>query len=264
MRSFITLISAAVILMSCGDKTTTGELDACSCAKEIHAQGPAAPNYAKCQEKINGDAKFKDDFSKCTAAEIMHRDTTGMRTESAPLTIQSDGDYHLATGGDSIIWSGQKITGKYEKGTVKALSATVNAVGGEVKGGEIVIDMKSISAMGIEDAAMRSKLENHLRGDDFFSVDKFPEAKFVITHVEKTGSTHLVKGDLTLKGKTNMAIGSLNIKGSGTNSVILEGAIQFDRSQFDVRYGSDKFFDNLGDNLIIDQVQIYYKLQMTR
>ena len=30
----------------------------------------------------------------------------------------------------------------------------------------------------------------------------------------------------------------------------------FDRSIYDVRYGSGKFFENLGDRLILDEVQV--------
>ncbi|MFM7727961.1 MAG: hypothetical protein ACKO7B_14770, partial [Flavobacteriales bacterium] len=38
--------------------------------------------------------------------------------------------------------------------------------------------------------------------------------------------------------------------------VIVAGGLVFDRSQFDVRFGSGKFFDNLGDNLIEDEITL--------
>ena len=30
----------------------------------------------------------------------------------------------------------------------------------------------------------------------------------------------------------------------------------FDRSDFNVKYGSGKFFENLGDNMIIDEIDL--------
>lgn len=264
MKYLSAILALSALLTACGGPSGTADPDACTCAKEIHAQGPTAPVYARCQEKINSDPVFKDDFSKCTAAEIMHRDTAGMRTEPGAISIQSDGAYRLAEGKDSITWIGQKINGKSESGTVRAVSASLEAAGGVVSGGEIVIDMKSIAVSGIEDPAMRDKLTQHLRSDDFFGVEKYPQARFVITSVEKTGNAQLVKGDLTLKGKTHEALGSLSITGSGSSTVIIQGAIQFDRSKFDVRYGSGSFFENLGNDLILDQVQLTYKLTLVK
>ena len=36
------------------------------------------------------------------------------------------------------------------------------------------------------------------------------------------------------------------------NGDAFDAEVVLDRSKFDVRYGSDSFFDNLGDNVILD------------
>lgn len=45
--------------------------------------------------------------------------------------------------------------------------------------------------------------DKHLRGEDFFEVDKYPEARFVSTgFTENDDGTAILKGDLTLHGVT--------------------------------------------------------------
>ena len=41
----------------------------------------------------------------------------------------------------------------------------------------------------------------------------------------------------------------------------IESDLVFDRSLYDVRYGSGKFFENLGDRLILDEIQIGVDLE---
>jgi len=61
---------------------------------------------------------------------------------------------------------------------------------------EVTIDMASIDSNHAE-------RDKHLRGEDFFDVDKFPEARFVSTAFEEHGDgTATLTGDLTLKGVT--------------------------------------------------------------
>jgi hypothetical protein len=47
-----------------------------------------------------------------------------------------------------------------------------------------------------------------------------------------------------------------NVDGKLSN----EGSAVLDRSQFDVKYGSGSFFDNLGDNLIHDNFTVGFNL----
>ncbi len=51
------------------------------------------------------------------------------------------------------------------------------------------------------------KRDAHLRGDDFFNVEKFPMLKFKSTSFEKTGNnTYKVKGDLTIRDVTKPVV----------------------------------------------------------
>jgi len=61
--------------------------------------------------------------------------------------------------------------------------------------GLVEVDVASIDT-GL---AMR---DNHLRGEDFFDVQKYPKAEFEILGIEESGDTVKGKGNLTLKGIT--------------------------------------------------------------
>lgn len=47
--------------------------------------------------------------------------------------------------------------------------------------------------------------------------------------------------------------------------MILENSsLVFDRSKYDVKYGSGTFFENLGDNLILDEINIDVNLAINK
>jgi polyisoprenoid-binding protein YceI len=57
--------------------------------------------------------------------------------------------------------------------------------------------------------------DNHLRSDDFFNAEKYPEIKFVSTAWEKAGpDTYRIKGDLTMRDVTKPVV--LDAKFNGT------------------------------------------------
>lgn len=61
---------------------------------------------------------------------------------------------------------------------------------------EAVIRVNSIST-GVE------RRDNHLKSDDFFNAEKFPEIRFKSTSIEKTGeNTYKIHGDLTIRDVT--------------------------------------------------------------
>ena len=64
-----------------------------------------------------------------------------------------------------------------------------------------------------------------------------------------------ITGDLTIKGKTESM--SFDVVRNGND---YSTKIDVDRSKFDVRYGSDSFFDNLGDKVIADIFTLDIKL----
>ncbi len=73
--------------------------------------------------------------------------------------------------------------------------------------GSINYDAKDAAKSSVEFTAKATSIDtgvvprdNHLRGPDFFDVDKFPDVIFKSTKVEKKGKDLYITGDLTMKG----------------------------------------------------------------
>jgi len=149
-----------------------------------------------------------------------------------------------------IKWTGNKIGGSHTGG-IKAKTASLELKDGNIVNGSIVIDMKSISCTDVENETYNKKLVDHLSSDDFFGVEKFPTATFTITKAGKfNNGKATISGKLTIKGKTEPV--SFEI---AKQNAVYTTQLKVDRSKFDVRYGSNSFFDNLG-NKVIDNIFI--------
>ena len=148
---------------------------------------------------------------------------------------------------DAVVkWTGSKIIGGGHNGEIKVKSGSLELKDGNIVKGNVVIDMKSISCKDIDNETYNKKLVDHLNSDDFFGVEKFPTATFAITKAGKFNNGKAnVSGKVTIKGKTE----PINFEVTKQNNVY-KTQLKVDRSKFDVRYGSNSFFDNLGDKAI--------------
>lgn len=158
-----------------------------------------------------------------------------------------------------IIWKGYKVTGSHH-GIVQLKDGKLDMKDGKLAGGSFVIDMASITVKDMT-GEYAQKLEGHLKSDDFFGVQKFPTAKFVITQAIPYGTpgTYKIVGNLTIKETTKTIKFQANVK-EEAGSTVATADIKLDRSEFDVRYGSGSFFDNLGDKTIYDEFDLEVKL----
>jgi polyisoprenoid-binding protein YceI len=104
------------------------------------------------------------------------------------------------------------------------------------------------------------KLEEHLRSDDFFSIETYPEARFVIKNV----SAGMVTGDLTVKSITKTITFPAKIVSESDARIVADASIILNRANWDIRYGSGSFFEDLGDSLIDDKVGITLHLVATK
>jgi len=151
----------------------------------------------------------------------------------------------------NVVWFGKKVTGEHT-GKINIAHGDLEFVGAHLKGGTFVIDMKSITNTDLSDAEYNQKLVGHLKSDDFFGVEKFPKTTFVIKKVKhEAENNYNVKGDITIKGITKSIEFPVEVSLTGSKATV-SAAITIDRSEFDVKYGSGSFFENLGDKMIYD------------
>lgn len=158
----------------------------------------------------------------------------------------------------TVAWTGKKVTGQHN-GSIAIKEGTLNIKDGLLLGGSVTIDMTSIAVLDQEGQG-KSKLEGHLKSDDFFSVQTYPTASLNITNAVAKGSgQYNITADLTIKGITHPVNFDAVLKSESKN-MVASAVIIVDRSLYNVRYGSGKFFDNLGDKAIYDEFELNVKL----
>jgi len=161
------------------------------------------------------------------------------------------------TAQSNIRWYGEELTRKTHFGDLSFKSGQIDLKDGVITGGNFIVDMTSLSVEDLSGGG-KSKLEGHLRSDDFFSVDKHPEAKLIITQKAKVeGGKQTLYGELIIKGIKHPIDCTLTI---GENQTAV-AEMTFDRSKYDVRFRSGSFFENLGDKLILDDIRMEVSLK---
>ena len=154
-----------------------------------------------------------------------------------------------------IVWTGKKIGGAHT-GEIQLKSGELELKNNNIVGGKFMIDMNTITNSDLDSEAYKKKLVDHLKSDDFFGVKKYPTAYFEITSASRfVNNKAKVTGKVTIKGKTEIIYFDVE---KVNNQYI--ASINVDRSKFDVRYGSNSFFDNLGDKAINDIFTLDVKL----
>jgi polyisoprenoid-binding protein YceI len=154
-----------------------------------------------------------------------------------------------------LTWLAKKVTGEHT-GTINVAEGTLEVDNKTLKSGNFSLDTRSIAVTDIKDAGMNSRLVGHLKSDDFFSVEKFPTAGFVISSVTDKGKgVYEVNGQLTIKGITNPISFPATVNVSG-NKLTAKAAIKVDRTKYDIKFRSKSFFENLGDKTIYDDFEL--------
>ena len=154
----------------------------------------------------------------------------------------------------SVAWLAKKVTGEHN-GTVGISAGALNVDGNKLIGGNFTIDLKSIKDLDITDPGYNQKFIGHITSGDFFEVEKFPTATFVITKV----AGNQVTGNLTVKGITKSITFPAEIAVKG-GKVSAKANITIDRTDFNIRYGSKKFFESIGDKAIYDDFALTVSL----
>ena len=164
-------------------------------------------------------------------------------------------NYQIDIENSQIKWIGKKVTSSHD-GFVNIKSGNISMKGNQVTSGNIVVDMNSIYNTDIKNEEYSNKLTGHLKNEDFFNVDSFPTSFLNINKSEKIeGSRYRYFGDLTIKGITN----PIEFEGSISQSEDKYSAninLSFDRTLWKIHYGSGKFFDDLGDRMILDYIDL--------
>jgi len=150
----------------------------------------------------------------------------------------------------AFVWKGTKVTGGHSGNIYLKSSSIQTNDAGKIQGGELIMNMDSITVTELS-GKWETKFLGHIKSADFFDIEKFPISKLEI----KDDSGKRLTGLLTIKGKTHPV--SFEYKKEGQS---YKGTLNFDRTKFDMVYGSGNYFKNLGDKMIHNNVSVNINL----
>jgi polyisoprenoid-binding protein YceI len=178
-----------------------------------------------------------------------------------PAEASEDAQLYKVDPQSSILrWTGSKVTAKHF-GTVSVLKGKMHVSGNSIEAGKFIIDMRSIKVLDLTDENMNAKLTTHLKDDDFFEVNSFPLSEFEIISVENIDefsegeANYLLEGNLKIKNITKSISFPARIVFQN-GSLHAKAQFVLDRTRWNIRYGSGKFFEDMGDKMIYDDFEI--------
>ncbi|MBP7848553.1 YceI family protein [Patescibacteria group bacterium] len=167
-------------------------------------------------------------------------------TETGDVNDNLSGSVAVAidTGASVVNWAGERIVGNAHSGTVQIETGFALVKDDMIVGGEAVIAMATI-------VGDNEKAVGHLKTADFFDVEAFPTSKIVITDVTTNDSGAIIAtADLTIKGVTNEIEFPIVVGDNGQWMM----DITIDRTLWGIKYDSGKFFSEIGDKAIRDEI----------
>lgn len=165
-------------------------------------------------------------------------------------TVADGGTRYAFTPESTVTFIGSKVTGSHEGG-FKTITGHFTLKDGALVGNDhkVVIDMNSIWS---DD----EKLTGHLKNEDFFEVETYPEATFEATSLTKSSETgYQVSGNFTLHGVTKNITFPATTEAEG-DVVRINSTFNINRKDFGITY------EGMSDNAIRDEVVIGLKLEV--
>lgn len=170
--------------------------------------------------------------------------------------------YTINTAESKIVWVGEKVTGSHT-GNVTFKEGVFKESKGNLIAGKAIVDMNTITTTDL-DGEWAEKLVGHLKSDDFFSVEAHPEATFELSDFLKANKKgiYTINGSLNIKGISHPISFPVEVK-MNEEKLVMKGSVTFDRTKYDIKYGSGKFFEGLGDKMIDDEVKFDFVIVAT-
>lgn len=160
-------------------------------------------------------------------------------------------------------WTAKKVTATHF-GNVTATKGKIRMDHGKLIGAEFFIDMNTITCTDIESEKYNKMLVDHLKNEDFFDVVNYPIANFKLIRATSTGEGSFnVIGELRIKKSVEVINFDMKLE-ERMGALSANGSFVFDRTKFDIIYGSGTFFDDLGDKAIEHEVKVDFNIVATK
>jgi polyisoprenoid-binding protein YceI len=170
-------------------------------------------------------------------------------TENGTETAVS---YQISPQESTINWKGE-VAGVYgHDGSIKIAEGNATVKDGQITSGTVTIDMTTIEpanpeTFADEDGKRASDLRSHLATGDFFLVEEYPTATFVV----KSHEGDKLVGDLTIRGNTNEETATISSMEATEEGMTGQAKLVFDRQKYDVAW-----VHFMKDMILSDKIQI--------
>ena len=142
-----------------------------------------------------------------------------------------------------VNWHIEKVTGSHT-GTLKVFLGQLTVQRKKLTGGYILIDMNSLDVTDITQPD-KQKLENNLKGDNFFDTGRYTVARFDITSVnyssDRDTSQATIAGNLTMHGVTKKIDFKAAILKNSGNELIARADVNINRRDWNIATGDFKY-----------------------
>ena len=173
--------------------------------------------------------------------------------------------YEIDQAASVVEWMGRNLFNRHT-GTVQPGPGIIDLKDGLLVGGHLTVDMTTLRCTDISDPALNTLLVAHLKSDDFFSTERYPNAEFDIlaatirAGVKSDEANYQIRGNLTLRGVTKPLDFPAVIARKAEGAFTAQARLDIDRTAWGSLYGSAKFFGRLGQHLVNDVVHLYLKV----
>ncbi len=195
----------------------------------------------------------------CGGPEGTEVDSTEAMEETSTTEMVQATQFVVDPAASNVTWEGAKKIGGSHTGTIPVTQGQLMVAEGRLVGGKFSMDIRNIQNTDLGEADGRDKLVGHLKSADFFDVEKYPMAEFVITNVQPQangtdGITHNITGNLTLKGQSRSVTLPAIVSMDGNQFKASTPPFTIDRKEWGMEYGSGSIAGIAQDNIINDEV----------
>lgn len=144
-------------------------------------------------------------------------------------------------------------------GSFKDFDGSVVSKSDDFNGAEVEFTAKTASVN-----TANENRDNHLKSDDFFNAEKFPDIKFKGTIV-KTGGKYQLKGDFTMRDVTKPVVFDITYGGSIDTGRGVKAGFKFTGKVNRLEYGL-KWSNKLasGELAVADEVEVVCKVELNK
>ena len=164
-----------------------------------------------------------------------------------------------------VNWRGTKVGGEHF-GFVEITGGSIMVDKNRVTGGKINIDLNSIVVEDLTNENMNARLTGHLKSEDFFFTEQYPDAVFEIVSIEEfkgeasgeINPNYKITGNLTMRGKTNSISFPAFVEINDESVIAKTNEFSIDRTKWDVNFKSKTVFAEFKDDYIDDLMNLKF------